>query len=111
MTIPEAVRLVLQAAAMGDGGEVFVLDMGEPVKIVDLARKMIALSGCARHDIEFIGLRPGEKLHESLVHEHETLQPTGAEKIYRVVGAHVERDRSPTTTRSSMPRFTAAWTR
>ena len=72
--------------------------MGEPVRIVDLARKMIALSGVPA-DIEFIGLRPGEKLHESLVHEHETLEPTGAEKIQRVVSAHVEdRVRSPTTT-------------
>jgi FlaA1/EpsC-like NDP-sugar epimerase len=63
--------------------------MGEPVKIVDLARKMIALSGVPV-DIEFTGLRPGEKLHESLVQEHESLEPTGAAKIQRVVVAHAE---------------------
>ena len=89
MTIPEAARLVLQAQAIGQTGDIFVLEMGEPVKIVDLARKMIALSGVPA-DIEFVGLRPGEKLHESLVHEHESLEPTGAEKIQRVVSAHVE---------------------
>jgi len=83
MTIPEAARLVLQAQAIGDSGDIFVLEMGEPVKIVDLARKMIALSGVPA-DVEFVGLRPGEKLHESLVHEHETLVPTGREKILRV---------------------------
>lgn len=76
MTIPEAAQLVLQASAMGKGGDVFVLDMGEPVKIVDLARKMIKLSGLEVHDnqtgngdigIEFTGLRPGEKLYEELL--------------------------------------------
>ena len=87
MTIPEAARLVLQAQAIGQTGDIFVLEMGEPVRIVDLARKMIALSGVPA-DITFMGLRPGEKLHESLVHEHESLQPTGAEKILRVMGAH-----------------------
>jgi FlaA1/EpsC-like NDP-sugar epimerase len=87
MTIPEAARLVLQAQAIGTSGDIFVLEMGEPVKIVDLARKMIALSGVPA-DIEFVGLRPGEKLHESLVHEHESLEATGAAKIQRVVGAH-----------------------
>ncbi len=94
MTIPEAARLVLQAQAIGDTGDIFVLEMGEPVKIVDLARKMIALSGVPA-DIEFVGLRPGEKLHESLVHEHESLEPTGAEKIQRVVVAHVENRPQP----------------
>lgn len=88
MTIREAARLVLQAQAIGRTGDIFVLEMGEPVKIVDLAKKMIALSGVPA-DIEFIGLRPGEKLHESLVEEHESLEPTGAEKIQRVVAAHV----------------------
>jgi len=83
MTIPEAARLVLQAQAIGESGEVFVLDMGEPVSIVSLARKMIALSGVPA-DIEFIGLRPGEKLHESLVTETERLLPTRCEKILRV---------------------------
>ena len=76
MSIPEAAQLVLQAGAMGTGGDVFVLDMGEPVRIVDLAKRMIRLSGyemshdthVGEHiDIEFIGLRPGEKLHEELL--------------------------------------------
>lgn len=76
MTIPEAAQLVIQAGAMGSGGEVFILDMGEPVKIIDLARKMIALSGMTVRDdtnpdgdiaIETIGLRPGEKLYEELL--------------------------------------------
>jgi FlaA1/EpsC-like NDP-sugar epimerase len=89
LTIPEAARLVLQAQAIGRTGDIFVLEMGEPVKIVDLARKMIALSGVPV-DIEFTGLRPGEKLHESLVQEHESLEPTGAAKIQRVVIAHAE---------------------
>ena len=94
MTIPEAARLVLQAQAIGQTGDIFVLEMGEPVKIVDLAKKMVALSGVPA-DIEFIGLRPGEKLHESLVQVHESLEPTGAEKIQRVVAAHVENRTQP----------------
>lgn len=83
MTIPEASRLVLQAQAIGEAGDVFVLEMGEPVRIADLARKMIALSGVPA-DIEFIGLRPGEKLHETLAGDAERLVPTGREKILRV---------------------------
>jgi FlaA1/EpsC-like NDP-sugar epimerase len=76
MSIREAAQLVLQASAMGTGGDVFVLDMGEPVRIVDLAQRMIRLSGYEtthdthvgeHNDIEFIGLRPGEKLHEELL--------------------------------------------
>jgi polysaccharide biosynthesis protein EpsC len=94
MTIRAAARLVLQAQAIGRTGDIFVLEMGEPVKIVDLAKKMIALSGVPA-DIEFIGLRPGEKLHESLVQEHESLESTGAEKIQRVVAAHVENRPQP----------------
>ncbi|MCL2024311.1 MAG: polysaccharide biosynthesis protein [Coriobacteriia bacterium] len=83
MVIPEAARLVLQAQAIGATGDIFVLEMGEPVRIVDLARKMIALSGIPV-EIEFIGLRPGEKLHETLTNEMEVLEPTSAEKIQRV---------------------------
>jgi len=77
MTIPEAAQLVIQASSMGHGGEIFVLDMGEPVRIVDLARNLILLSGLRPdHDIpiEFTGIRPGEKLYEELAHlEEETL--------------------------------------
>jgi len=83
MTIPEACRLVLQAQAIGGPGDIFVLEMGDPVRIVDLARKMIALSGVPA-DITFVGLRPGEKLHESLVTENESLVETSREKILRV---------------------------
>ena len=67
MLIPEAFELVLQAASIGKGGEIFILDMGEPVKIVDLARKMIELSGKDEIDIDFVGLRAGEKLYEELL--------------------------------------------
>jgi FlaA1/EpsC-like NDP-sugar epimerase len=84
MTIPEAVRLVLQAAAMGRGGEVFLLDMGEPVRVVDLARQMIRLAGLREGedvDIEFIGLRPGEKLHEELHTRDEQVRMTRRERI------------------------------
>jgi FlaA1/EpsC-like NDP-sugar epimerase len=78
MTIPEACQLVMQAGAVGKGGEVFVLDMGEPVKIVDLAKQMISLSGLTEDDIkiEFSGLRPGEKLYEELLLDGEGLLPT-----------------------------------
>jgi FlaA1/EpsC-like NDP-sugar epimerase len=84
MTIPEAVQLILQAAALGRGGEIFVLDMGTPVKIVDLAMDLIRLSGKEpERDIEivFTGLREGEKLHERLTTPDEYLLPTGHEKI------------------------------
>jgi FlaA1/EpsC-like NDP-sugar epimerase len=83
MTIPEASRLVLQAQAIGAPGDIFVLEMGEPVRIVDLARKMIALSGVPA-DIAYTGLRPGEKLHEELITKTERLFPTEREKILRV---------------------------
>ena len=88
MTIPEAVGLVLQAGALGQGGEIFVLDMGEPIKILDLATQMIELSGYrAGEDIEiqFSGLRPGEKLYEELSHQKERLTETGHPKIFRFV--------------------------
>lgn len=79
MTIPEAVRLVMQAGSAGDAGEIFVLDMGDPVRIVDMAKQMIELSGNADADIgiEFCGLRPGEKLYEELAHAADDLQPSG----------------------------------
>jgi FlaA1/EpsC-like NDP-sugar epimerase len=84
MMIPEASQLVLQAAAMGTGGEIFVLDMGESVKIVDLARDLIALSGLGEDDIEivFTGLRPGEKLYEELYFDDEQRVPTSHSKVF-----------------------------
>ena len=85
MTIPEAVQLVLQAAALGDGGEIFVLDMGQPVRIVDLARDLIRLSGLEpERDIEirYTGLRPGEKLFEELFGAAETYGQTRHGKIF-----------------------------
>lgn len=84
MTIPEACQLIMQAEVAGKGGEVFVLDMGEPIKISYLAEQMIRLSGKRVGDdikIKYVGLRPGEKLHEELFHEHEHLRPTGYEKL------------------------------
>jgi FlaA1/EpsC-like NDP-sugar epimerase len=83
MSIPEAAQLVLQAALMGQGGEIYVLDMGEPVKIADLARDLIRLSGYAEADIriEFTGLRPGEKLYEEPLADAETTLPTPHPKL------------------------------
>jgi FlaA1/EpsC-like NDP-sugar epimerase len=85
MTIPEAVRLVLQAGALGTSGETFVLDMGEPVKIVDLARDLIRLSGLQEGhdvDIKFTGLIEGEKMHEELFYDHEHAERSSHEKIF-----------------------------
>ena len=91
MTIPEAVQLVLQAAVLGQGGEIFMLDMGEPVKIVDLARDLIELSGLeVGRDIEivFAGIRPGEKLHEELFSAGQSYQRTTHDKIFVIDTAH-----------------------
>ena len=81
MTIPEACQLVLEAGAMGEGGEIFIFDMGKPVKIVDLAKRMIKLSGSTNVKIEFTGLRNGEKLYEELLNKAEHTKPTHHEKI------------------------------
>jgi FlaA1/EpsC-like NDP-sugar epimerase len=90
MSIPEAAQLVMQAGLMGAGGEIFVLDMGEPVRIVDLARDMIKLSGLQEDEIaiEFSGLRPGEKLYEELLADDEHTLPTPHEKL-RIASARV----------------------
>jgi FlaA1/EpsC-like NDP-sugar epimerase len=88
MTIPEACMLVLQSAAQGEGGEIFVLDMGKPIRIVDLACQMIELSGLRPHQdikIEFTGVRPGEKLFEELSHRKENSVPTTHAKIFRFI--------------------------
>jgi FlaA1/EpsC-like NDP-sugar epimerase len=95
MTIPEAVSLIVQAGAIGGRGQVYVLDMGEPVKILDVARNMVRLSGKAPDkdiQITFVGVRPGEKLHEELWTEGETVGPTSHPKILRAARPpiHVE---------------------
>jgi FlaA1/EpsC-like NDP-sugar epimerase len=95
MTIPEAAQLVMQASTMGKGGEIFVLDMGEPVKIVDLARQLIALSGLTPQDdirIEFTGVRPGEKLYEELNMDEEHTVPTYHEKVRIFAGNSLPED-------------------
>jgi FlaA1/EpsC-like NDP-sugar epimerase len=84
MTIPEASQLIMQAGAVGQGGEIYVLDMGTPIKIRYLAEQMILLSGKIPGKeiaIEYIGLRPGEKLHENLFHEEEEFKPTPYSKL------------------------------
>ena len=86
MTIPEAAQLVLQSGAMAQNGELFVLDMGQPVKIYDLAENMIRLSGVANIEIKEIGLRPGEKLYEELLIKTEELDKTENSLIF------IERD-------------------
>jgi FlaA1/EpsC-like NDP-sugar epimerase len=89
MTIPEACQLILQASAMGNGGEIYILDMGTPIKIDDMARDLIRLSGFEPDvdiTIEYIGLRPGEKLYEELITEGENIVPTRHEKIMVLKG-------------------------
>jgi FlaA1/EpsC-like NDP-sugar epimerase len=85
MTIPEASQLVLEAGAMAKGGEVFILDMGEPVRIINLAEDLIRLSGLIPYediDIQIIGLRPGEKLYEELLISEENITQTAHSKIF-----------------------------
>ena len=93
MTIPEAVSLVLQAGAFAKGGEIFVLDMGEPVKIRTLAENLIRLSGYVPYqdiDIKFTGLRPGEKLYEEVLMDEEGLQNTANSLIH--IGKPIQMD-------------------
>ncbi len=95
MTIPEAVQLVLQAGSMAEGGEIFILDMGQPVKINDLARDLIRLSGLEPNmdiKIEYTGLRPGEKLYEELMMEEEGLAGTKHEKIFIAKPTYIDID-------------------
>lgn len=81
MLIPEACKLVLEAGTMGNGGEIFVFDMGKPVKISDLAKRMIAMSGAKNVEIKYTGLREGEKLYEEVLSEEENTKPSFHEKI------------------------------
>jgi FlaA1/EpsC-like NDP-sugar epimerase len=88
MTIPESVQLILQASVRGQGGDVFVLDMGEQIRVADLARNMIVLSGLVPDQdvkITYTGLRPGEKLYEELFEHGERVEPTSHDKIKRAV--------------------------
>jgi FlaA1/EpsC-like NDP-sugar epimerase len=115
MTIPEAVHLVLQAAALGHGGEVFVLDMGQPVRIVDLARDLIRLSGLEPGrdiQIRFTGLRPGEKLAEELFGPGEDHSATAHDKILAAYRSNGIGDALPetNTARTREPAWAAALT-
>ena len=107
MMIPEACQLVLQAGAIGQGGEIFVLDMGEPIKITYLAEQLIKLSGKIPYediDIVFTGLRPGEKLYEELFHENENLQKTDINKILKSSSRGVSWDHLQTII-TDLPQF------
>jgi FlaA1/EpsC-like NDP-sugar epimerase len=95
MTIPEAAQLILQAGAMGEGGEIFILDMGTPIRIADLAKDLIRLSGFEPGrdiEIQFTGLRPGEKLYEELITEGEGIVTTPHEKILVLRGNSIQRN-------------------
>ena len=81
MLIPEACQLVLEAGTKGNGGEIFVFDMGKPVKIADLAKRMIRLSGATNVEVKYTGLRAGEKLYEEVLNEKESTKPSFHEKI------------------------------
>jgi FlaA1/EpsC-like NDP-sugar epimerase len=80
MTIPEASRLILKAVTLGEGGEIFMFDMGKPIKIVDIANRLLTIMKI-KVDIQFSGLRPGEKLHEDLLYDRERVIPTKDERI------------------------------
>jgi FlaA1/EpsC-like NDP-sugar epimerase len=127
MSIAEAAQLVLQAGLMGEGGEIFVLDMGKPVKIVDLAKDMIRLSGLTEEQIqiEFTGLRPGEKLFEELLASDETTSATPHRKLrvakvglvpgpaweQKVSAWLISREQqTPSEVRSQLRRFIAEYT-
>jgi FlaA1/EpsC-like NDP-sugar epimerase len=89
MTIPEAVGLVLQSACQGNGGDILVLEMGKPLKVIDVARQLIELSGLKPDidiEIKIIGLRPGEKMFEEIQHTREEYSPTNNERIFRFTG-------------------------
>jgi len=95
MLIPEACQLILQAGAMGKGGEIFILEMGEPVKIDSMARDLIKFSGFEPDKdikIEYVGLRPGEKLYEELITQGEDIVPTEHKKIMVLSGQACEQD-------------------
>ena len=95
MTIPEACQLVLEAGTMGQGGEIFIFDMGQPVKIIDLARKMIGLAGFTPNkeiEIKIIGLRPGEKLYEELLNDDSKTLPTHNDQIMIALDNNLEYD-------------------
>jgi FlaA1/EpsC-like NDP-sugar epimerase len=109
MSIPEAVQLVLQAGLMGGSGEIFVLDMGEPVRIQDLARDMIRLSGFDENEIKitFTGLRPGEKLYEEVLADSEHSLPTPHPKLriarVRAAQSHFLEKINPWLEQNTMP--------